>query len=119
MVSALDFQAGYRGFDSRSGRDTFQTISSYSTCPALSIKWTGRHFYYIKVGFEEVKIIQVCFRDDPLSHDAVYMGPKPLEIWSRPTTPVKKVTKSPTDPPSRADQCLRTHRHVWAGWPSG
>ena len=45
MVSALDFQAGYRGFDSRSGRDNFQTIitpSSYSTFPGLSIKWTGR-----------------------------------------------------------------------------
>ena len=45
MVSALDFQAGYRGFDSRSGRDNFQTIitpSSYSACPGLSIKWTGR-----------------------------------------------------------------------------
>ena len=44
-VSALDFQAGYRGFESRSGRDNFQTIStpsSYSTCPGLSIKWTGR-----------------------------------------------------------------------------
>ena len=45
MVSALDFQAGYRGVKSRSGRDNFQTIStpsSYSTCPVLSIKWTGR-----------------------------------------------------------------------------
>ena len=42
VVSALDFQAGYRRF---SGRDNFQTIStpsSYSTCPGLSIKWTGR-----------------------------------------------------------------------------
>ena len=46
VVSALDFQAVYRGFESRSGRDNFQTIitpSSYSTCPGLSIKWTGRH----------------------------------------------------------------------------
>ena len=45
VVSALDFQAGYRGSESRSGRDNFQTIStrsSYSTCPGLSIKWTGR-----------------------------------------------------------------------------
>ena len=45
MVSALDFQAGYRGFESRSGRDNFQIISthsSYSTCTGLSIKWTGR-----------------------------------------------------------------------------
>ena len=45
MVSALDFQAGYCGFESRSGPDNFQTIStssSYSTCPGLSIKWTGR-----------------------------------------------------------------------------
>ena len=45
MVSTLDFQAGYRGFESRSGRDNFQTIithSSYSTCPGLSKKWTGR-----------------------------------------------------------------------------
>ena len=45
MVSALDLHAGYRGFESRSGRDNFQTIStpcSYSTCPGLSIKWTGR-----------------------------------------------------------------------------
>ena len=45
VVSALDFQAGYRGFESRSGRDNFQTIitpSSYSTCPGLSIQWTGR-----------------------------------------------------------------------------
>ena len=33
------------GFESRSGRDNFQTIStprSYPTCPGLSIKWTGR-----------------------------------------------------------------------------
>ena len=40
MVSALDFQAGYHGFESLSGRDNFQTIitpSSYSTCPGLSI----------------------------------------------------------------------------------
>ena len=40
MVSALEFHAEYRGFESRLGRDTFQTInmpSSYSTCPALSI----------------------------------------------------------------------------------
>ena len=32
-------------FESCSGRDNFQTIitpSSYSTCPGLSIKWTGR-----------------------------------------------------------------------------
>ena len=45
MVRALDFQAGYHGFVSRSGRDDFQTIStpsSYPTCPGLSIKWTGR-----------------------------------------------------------------------------
>ena len=44
MVSALDFHAGYRGFESRWGRDNFQTISMpslYSTCPGLSIKWTG------------------------------------------------------------------------------
>ena len=44
MFSALDFQAGYRGFESRSGQDNFQTIStpsSYLTCPGLSIKWTG------------------------------------------------------------------------------
>ena len=44
MVSAFDFQAGYRGFESRSGRDSFQTIitpSSYSACPGLCIKWTG------------------------------------------------------------------------------
>ena len=27
MVSALDLQAEYRGFESRSGRDNFQTIS--------------------------------------------------------------------------------------------
>ena len=45
MVSALDFQAGYRGFESRAGHDKFQTTStpiSYSTCPGLSMKWTGR-----------------------------------------------------------------------------
>ena len=44
MVSALNFQAGYRGFEYRSGRDNFQTIltpSPYSTRPGLSIKWTG------------------------------------------------------------------------------
>ena len=46
MVSALDFKAGYRGFESRSGRDNFRTIrtpSLYSACPGLSIKWTGWH----------------------------------------------------------------------------
>ena len=40
VVSALDFKAGYRGFESRSGQNNFQTISmpsSYSTCPVLSI----------------------------------------------------------------------------------
>ena len=45
VVSALDFQLGYRGFESCSGRDNFQTISmpsSYSKCPGLSIKWTGQ-----------------------------------------------------------------------------
>ena len=45
VVSALDFQAGYFGFESRSGQDNFQTIItpiSYSTCPGLSIKWTER-----------------------------------------------------------------------------
>ena len=45
MVSALNFHVGYRGFESRSGQDNFQTIStpsSYSTCPGFSIKWTGR-----------------------------------------------------------------------------
>ena len=46
MVSTLDFQAGYPGFISQSGRDSFQTIgmpSLYSTCPGLNIKLTGRH----------------------------------------------------------------------------
>ena len=45
MVSIVDFQVGYHGFESRSCRDNFQTIrmpSSYSTCPGLSIKWTGQ-----------------------------------------------------------------------------
>ena len=45
VVSGLDFQAGYRGLESRSGRDNFQIIStpsSYSTCPGLSIKWIER-----------------------------------------------------------------------------
>ena len=45
-VSALDFQSGYRGFESRSVRDNFQTISTTSSYsymfPGLSIKWTGR-----------------------------------------------------------------------------
>ena len=44
MVSVLDFQVGYRRFESRLGRDNFQTIStpsSYSTFLGLSIKWTG------------------------------------------------------------------------------
>ena len=45
VVSAFDFQAGYRGFKLRSCRDNVQTIStpsSYLTCPGLTIKWTGR-----------------------------------------------------------------------------
>ena len=45
VVIIRDLHAGYRGFESRSGPDNFQTIStpsSYSTCPGLSIKWTGR-----------------------------------------------------------------------------
>ena len=45
VVRALDFHAGYRGFESRLGRDNFQTIStssSYSTYPGSSIMWTGR-----------------------------------------------------------------------------
>ena len=40
VVSALDFQAGYRRFEPRSGQ-TISTPSSYPTCPGLSIKWTG------------------------------------------------------------------------------
>ena len=35
----------YRGFESRSGRDNFQIISTpwlYSMCPGFSVKWTGR-----------------------------------------------------------------------------
>ena len=43
VVSALDFLAGYHGFESPSGWSNFQTISmpsSYSTCPGLSRKWT-------------------------------------------------------------------------------
>ena len=45
MVSALDFHARYCGFKSCSDQDNFQTIStpsSYSMCPGLNIKWTGR-----------------------------------------------------------------------------
>ena len=44
MVSACNFQVGYRGFKSPLDRDNFQTIStpsSYRTCPGLSLKWTG------------------------------------------------------------------------------
>ena len=47
MVSALDFQAGYRGFESPLSRDNFQTIttsSSFSTYSGLSIKWTRLPF---------------------------------------------------------------------------
>ena len=42
MVSALDFQAGYRGFEYRSGRDSLQTIStpsSYPTCPGSWVEY--------------------------------------------------------------------------------
>ena len=45
VVSALGVHAGYCGFESHSGWDNFQTIStpsSYSTCLGLSMKWTGR-----------------------------------------------------------------------------
>ena len=45
VVSALDFLVGCCGFESRSSRDNFQTISTpslYLTCPGLSIKWTKR-----------------------------------------------------------------------------
>ena len=45
VVSAFDFQVGYHGFESRSGRDNFQTINtrrSYSMCPGLSITWIGQ-----------------------------------------------------------------------------
>ena len=44
VVSILGLQAEGRRFESRLGRDIFQTIStpsSYSACPGLSIKWTG------------------------------------------------------------------------------
>ena len=44
-VSALEEQAEGRGFEPRSNREKFQTIStpsSYSTRPGLSKKWTGR-----------------------------------------------------------------------------
>ena len=45
MVSAFDFQAGHREFQSRSDRENFQTIrtpSSNSMCSGLSVKWTGQ-----------------------------------------------------------------------------
>ena len=44
MVNILDSQVEGRGFESRAGRENFEIIStpsSYSTCPGLSIKWTG------------------------------------------------------------------------------
>ena len=46
VVSALDFLVGCCGFESRSSRDNFQTISTpslYLTCPGWSIKWTRRY----------------------------------------------------------------------------
>ena len=59
------FQAGYRGFESRSGRGNFQTISTPpSTCPGLSIKWTGRHLV--------TDSHQVC-RGDPWKQGCTYM----------------------------------------------
>ena len=71
VIRALDFQAGYRGFESGSGRDNFQTIStpsSYSMCSGLSIKCITKtrlynfdplkpHFYIVKLGFTGVYII--------------------------------------------------------------
>ena len=32
-------------------------------------------FYYIKVGFKEVKIIQTCSRDETLEHHCIYQLP--------------------------------------------
>ena len=64
MVSALDFHAGYRGFESRSGRGNFQTIStpsSYSTSPGLSIKWTGQRLVTDRCAWviHESKVVHV------------------------------------------------------------
>ena len=72
MDSVLDFHAGYRGFESCLGRDNFQTIStpsSYSTCPGLSIKWTG-HRLVTDSGtkcawvIQESKVVQICVHNN-------------------------------------------------------
>ena len=101
MVSALDFQVGYRGFESRSGRDNFQTIStrrSYSTCPELSIKWirqrlvtdSGTKFAWV---IHESKAVQIHVHN---SRRCLYVPRVALKIHTT-TTLIRG----------------------WAGWPSG
>ena len=91
MVSALEFQAGYRGFESRSGRDNFQIIitpSSYSTCPGLSIKWTGRRLV-IDSGtkcawvIHESKAVQIHVQNN---HRCLYVPRVPGSVKIRTTT---------------------------------
>ena len=91
VVSALDFQAGYRGFESRSGRDNFQIIStpsSYSTCPGLSIMWTGRRLVTdsgTKCAWviHESKAVQIHLHHS--SHRCLYV-PRVVELKIRTTT---------------------------------
>ena len=59
MVSALDFQAGHRGFESRSGRDNFQTISTPSLI--LDVPWV--EYKVDKAALGDRQRHQVCMGD--------------------------------------------------------
>ena len=57
MVSALDFQAGYRGFESRSGRDNFQTIITF----ILDVPWV--EYKVDRAALGDRQRHQVCMGD--------------------------------------------------------
>ena len=62
VVSALDYQAEYRGFNSLLGRDNFQTISkpsSYPTCPG-DVPWVEYKVCSATLGDRQQ---QVCVGD--------------------------------------------------------
>ena len=58
MVSALDFQAGYRGFESRSGRDNFQIIITPSS---LDVPWV--EYKVDRAALGDRQRHQVCMGD--------------------------------------------------------
>ena len=60
VVRALDFQAGYHGFESRSDRDNFQTISMPNLV-ILDVPWV--EYKVDRAGLGDRQRHQVCMGD--------------------------------------------------------